>query len=180
MQSPPPLPPLPPVNLYAAPAARLEDEQVGTWVLADHGQRLGAAIIDFIAFYGVVFACGMFAAILGGSFAGVRNGESSAFVFIMIGVMGLGILAIGLVNLRLVALYGQTIGKRLLDIRMVRSDGSRLSPVRFVFARWLPLAILKSIPWLGFAIFLIDSLLIFGGDRRCLHDLIADTIVVKN
>jgi uncharacterized RDD family membrane protein YckC len=34
------------------------------------------------------------------------------------------------------------------------------------------------IPVVGRLINLVDPLLIFGKERRCLHDLIADTIVV--
>jgi hypothetical protein len=34
------------------------------------------------------------------------------------------------------------------------------------------------IPFVGKAVNLIDPLLIFGKEKRCLHDLIADTIVV--
>ena len=65
-----------------------------------------------------------------------------------------------------------------MDIRVVRVDGSRVSFARFVFLRWLPLAIVGCIPFVGGIVALIDPLLIFRESRRCLHDDIADTQVV--
>ena len=68
--------------------------------------------------------------------------------------------------------------KRALDIAIVRTDGSRMGLLRYIFIRVLPVGLLGAIPYVGWLVSLIDPLLIFGKDRRCLHDLIADTIVV--
>jgi uncharacterized RDD family membrane protein YckC len=73
---------------------------------------------------------------------------------------------------------GQTIGKRALDIAVVRSDGSPVALSRYIFLRVAPMWLLGLIPLVGRFIGLVDPLLIFGKERRCLHDLIADTIVV--
>jgi uncharacterized RDD family membrane protein YckC len=40
------------------------------------------------------------------------------------------------------------------------------------------MSLLSGIPYAGGLITLVDLLLIFGKERRCLHDLMADTIVV--
>jgi uncharacterized RDD family membrane protein YckC len=169
MQNPPPLPP---INPYAAPAARLEHYQTNTLVLADPGQRLGAAILDYLAFAAVAIAAAIFLPVIG------RNNEIAVIIGVVI--MLLTMLAILLINIRLLRLYGQTIGKRMLDIRVVRSDGGPCDVGRYIVARWLPINIIGVIPLLGPLTRLIDVLMIFGADRRCLHDLIADTIVVKN
>jgi uncharacterized RDD family membrane protein YckC len=44
--------------------------------------------------------------------------------------------------------------------------------------RWLPVFALRFIPFLGGLAGLADALVIFGSDRRCIHDYIADTIVI--
>ena len=41
------------------------------------------------------------------------------------------------------------------------------------------MALLERIPLLGIRIELVDVLFIFRNDRRCLHDLLADTRVVR-
>ena len=91
---------------------------------------------------------------------------------------GFGLLAYFVYSIALVYLYGQTFGKRMMDIRVVRVDGSRVTFARFVFLRWLPLAIVGCIPFIGGIVGLIDPLLIFRESSRCLHDDIADTRVV--
>lgn len=73
---------------------------------------------------------------------------------------------------------GWTIGKRLVGIRIVRTDGSRASPARLFWLRMFPLAFGLVIPFVGWLALLIDALFIFGAAQRCLHDLAADTIVV--
>jgi uncharacterized RDD family membrane protein YckC len=83
------------------------------------------------------------------------------------------------INFVLLYRNGQTIGKRMMNIKVVRFDGSRCALSRFIFARWLPVALMGAIPLIGYAVSLVDPLMIFRGDHRCLHDLIADTIVVK-
>ena len=172
MQQPPPLPAANP-NPYAAPTARVIDPlQTGTQELADRGTRLLAAIVDGLI-YGVLI--GVFA-VLGAMFAG---SNSSVAVPIMVVVMGFGVIALLIINCVLLHRNGQTIAKRLFKIKIVRTDGSPCSLLRVIFARWLPIAVLSVIPLIGYVVSLLNPLLIFRDDYRCLHDLIADTVVVK-
>ena len=88
------------------------------------------------------------------------------------------LLTIGAINLLLLHRSGQTIFKWLLKIRIVRYDGTEAGLSRLVFLRWLPFALCAILPCLNIAFFLCDALFIFRDDRRCLHDLLADTVVV--
>jgi uncharacterized RDD family membrane protein YckC len=62
-----------------------------------------------------------------------------------------------------------------MGIKVVRKDGSKASLGRIFFLRNVVNIILAFIPLYG----LVDALLIFGESRQCIHDKIADTIVVK-
>jgi uncharacterized RDD family membrane protein YckC len=88
---------------------------------------------------------------------------------------GVGFVAWAWITILLVARYGQTIAKRVLEIRVVRSDGSQASLGRIFWLRNVVNALLSVLPLYE----IIDSLFIFGERRQCIHDLIADTIVVK-
>jgi uncharacterized RDD family membrane protein YckC len=58
---------------------------------------------------------------------------------------------------------------------VVRSDGSPVSLGRIFWLRNVVNILLGIIPFYS----LIDSLLIFGETRQCVHDKLADTIVVR-
>jgi uncharacterized RDD family membrane protein YckC len=163
-------PPLPEHDPYAAPAARVEEPATGERVLADRLTRLLAVIVDSLL---VVVVGGL----LGWGLAAEEAGDPSGPV-----VLGAGVLAgVALLVLNLFHLHrnGQTLGKKWLGIKVVRLDGSRCGLARIVFARWLPVTLLGAIPVIGFAFALVDPLMIFRADRRCLHDLIADSTVVR-
>ena len=70
------------------------------------------------------------------------------------------------------AIWGATPGKRLLGMSIERPDGSRIGPGRAV-ARYF--AAMLSMVLLGFG-FLLAGL---RADKRALHDLICDTVVVQ-
>jgi len=91
---------------------------------------------------------------------------------------GFALLAFFVYSAVLVYRYGQTFGKRMMGIRVVRTDGGRVSFGRFIFLRWLPLAIVGFVPIINAVVGLLDPLLIFRDSRQCLHDNIADTKVV--
>lgn len=74
---------------------------------------------------------------------------------------------------------GQTIGKAILGIRIVRSDGGKPSALQLVGVRYGLFYALLIVPGAGVIALLVDTLLIFRKSRRCLHDMLADTIVVK-
>lgn len=170
-------PPLPPSNPYAAPSARIDDFHSDQLELADRLIRLVAKIIDGLIVMAVVAVIGIIAAIALPAMQKNGGGDAAAIIFGVVAVAAF--LAILIVNMVLLHRYGQTIGKRMFKIRIVRVDGSPCSLLRIIFARWLPVAILGVIPLLGYVFSLLDPLLIFRADQRCLHDLIADTIVVK-
>jgi uncharacterized RDD family membrane protein YckC len=77
------------------------------------------------------------------------------------------------------ATNSQTIGKRLLGIRIENVSGGRAPLRKIVLLRTLPFSCVANIPYFGGVLILADSLLIFRKDRRCLHDHIAGTRVVK-
>jgi uncharacterized RDD family membrane protein YckC len=79
------------------------------------------------------------------------------------------------ITTRSVVANGQTIAKRALGIKVVRTDGTPVSLSRIFWLRNVVNIVLGIVPFYG----LVDVLFIFGAGRRCLHDKIADTIVVK-
>jgi uncharacterized RDD family membrane protein YckC len=95
-----------------------------------------------------------------------------------LGIWVLGIFVFSIASLVSVYRRGQTLGKRALGIRVVRTDGSRVSFARFIFIRWLPTALLGSIPWIGRVVTIGGHLMIVRNPARCLHDDIAGTMVV--
>lgn len=77
--------------------------------------------------------------------------------------------------------YGQTIGKRLLNLRVVMTDGSPVSLGRLFFLRnVVGIGLVQSVPYVGTVLFFVDALMIFGASRRTLHDLIGGTIVIDS
>ena len=91
-------------------------------------------------------------------------------------------LAVMGVNMLWLHQRGQPIGKRVLGTRIVMLDDSPAPLWRIVALRALPVgiasAVLSLIP-LGNFIMLIDGAVIFGTERRCVHDYIAGTKVVE-
>jgi uncharacterized RDD family membrane protein YckC/predicted CoA-binding protein len=161
------------------PDIRKTDSQ--KFELASRTRRLSAVITDvIIMILPVVFIS------LTSFFVHGEEAAGIAMIFAFIGIY-LWLPAVTIINLVLLYFYGQTIGKRLLSIKIARSDGSCASLKRIILLRLLPLSLLSwllgileidAINILTNILILIDSLFIFRKDRRCLHDLIADTIVI--
>lgn len=162
----------PAANPYAAPAARVAEEQSAELVKSSRMVRLGAVLLDSAVI--VVPAIVLAVAIPGLSLQ--QPGSSGADIFF--GVLGLGILAFAAYQIYLLYKNGQTLGKKLLGIKIVRSDGSRAGLGRIIGLRYFLPGLIGAIPFVGFIFSLADPLFIFGGEKRCLHDMMADTIVV--
>jgi uncharacterized RDD family membrane protein YckC len=162
-------------NPYAPPKAEVEDiadadqpvEQAG------RGIRLGAALLDTLV--GVIVAAPILISI-------ARNPTWASDPSVLLGASAFISLAASIawiaVTIVLVKRNGQTIGKKLVGIKVVRSDGSKASLGRIFWLRNIVNAIPSAIPFLGSIYGLVDHLFIFGDKRQCLHDKIADTVVV--
>ena len=133
--------------------------------LAERGDRFAANLVDHLAIYSPLF--------MGGLLGGLLSGRGKEELFSVLGVF----LTLGVCGYQIyLAQNGQSIGKRWRGIRVVRMDGSRASLGRIVFLRnFMPAALSSFCGLVG----IVDALLIFGQDKRCLHDMIADTKVVK-
>ncbi len=158
-------------NPFAPPQAEVRDiAAAGGLELAGRGQRLVAALIDTAIYIAILFALN---ATLG---LGLFDGQSATQVVTatLLGVaMFLAVQGWPLVK------RGQTLGKIALGLRIVRPDGSRVGPGRLLGLRYGVGFVIAAVPVLGNLYGLIDALLIFRESRKCLHDNIADTIVVK-
>jgi uncharacterized RDD family membrane protein YckC len=165
-----------PQNPYAPPTAPVADVVSGTGPgeLAERASRLGAVIVDGL----IVLVAYLPAMIVGfrnfDPQRGLRNFVNNGTI--ITGCIMLVILAITCV---LVARNGQTIGKRLIGIKVVRSNGEKASFWRIFLLRNVVNAIPSLIPFVGYVYGLVDTLFIFTESRQCLHDKIADTVVVK-
>ncbi|MEK7389867.1 MAG: RDD family protein [Elusimicrobiota bacterium] len=74
---------------------------------------------------------------------------------------------------------GQTLGKKVLKIRIVKaSDQSNGGFVTNVLMRSVLSGAIRLVPIVGTIFSIADILFIFRADRRCLHDHIAGTCVV--
>lgn len=79
------------------------------------------------------------------------------------------------------ARWGQTIGKRICRVRVVRRDGRRGVGTATAAVRWLVSGAAPSVPWVGGLFGILDGLWLLWDRpwRQCLHDKAAATIVVR-
>jgi uncharacterized RDD family membrane protein YckC len=132
--------------------------------------RFAAAVLD-ILFCVCAVGPGWLTALLRND--GMRPGETSFAVFIG------GILIWQGVQTVLISLRGQSIGKYVFGLRIVRVDGARVGFVRGVLLRAWPIQLATQIPTLGYLIALGDALSVFRPSYRCLHDELAGTTVIE-
>ena len=159
-------------NPYAPPRAKVSDvaEDTEDLELAGRAVRLGAAILDGLVMAVLVvlpFAIGF-------AIAGTNPDGTPRFpgVAVLIGLIGFVVWL--WFTILYVARNGQTIAKKWLGIKVVRTDGSPASLGRIFWLRNFVNGLLGIIPFYSW----IDPLLIFSDSRQCVHDKIADTIVV--
>ncbi|HEY3517394.1 MAG TPA: RDD family protein [Gammaproteobacteria bacterium] len=143
--------------------------------LAGRGSRLLAWFLDGVIASLMVWVPALIVAAATGVFTQPSDRFAFGLLTLPLFLAALGFIAWAWITLLLVARYGQTMAKRLLEIRVVRSDGSDASLGRIFWLRNVVNGLLAVIPLYG----LVDLLFIFGERRQTIHDLIADTIVVR-
>lgn len=144
------MPPTMPPPVMAPPAATRSG-----FVDAQRGNRLLASIIDtacFVVMYLIAYAI-------------------NEPLFVVFGIAGL----VGY-QMYLLTTLGQTIGKKAMNIKIVKTDTEENGGfVTNVLIRGILNGIIGFVPFYA----LVDILFIFREDRRCIHDLIASTRVVE-
>jgi uncharacterized RDD family membrane protein YckC len=75
---------------------------------------------------------------------------------------------------------GQTIGKKLLGIKIVRKDGSLADRHHILTKRIAPVGIAAVVPYIGPLALILDALCIFRPGFNTLHDDYADTKVIMS
>jgi uncharacterized RDD family membrane protein YckC len=174
-----------PANNYAPPKSEVADVVTDDDIKASRGSRLGASIIDSLIIFAPMIPAYAHAIPLIAR-AGPAAQRSTFAVWGAIASTGgwfyLGLLwavCILAVNSLLAYRNGQSIAKKWLGIKDVRTDGSRVSFARIFWLRNVLNTCFSFIPLVGGFYGLIDALFIFGSAKRCVHDYIADTIVVR-
>ena len=173
-------------NPYAPPQAEVRDAPAApptVGPLATTTLRLAGAMVDSVASAVFVVPFLLFT----GDWTAAISGELSY------GTISLGSFAsFAAMQGYLLATRGQTIGKCLVDTRIVRADNdevptlARTLGLRYGTVALGPVATLAVfvldgvIPYVLIVFGSIDAACIFRRDRRCLHDLIAGTKVVAN
>jgi uncharacterized RDD family membrane protein YckC len=165
-------------NPYAPPKAAVRDvpDADSAGEHASRLTRLIAVILD-----GLIMALFIYTPLLMGGVLKARGGKIDASSFLGVGslIAVIGLIVWIVLTVRFVSANGQSIGKRLLGIKVVRADGSHATLGRIFWLRNVVNGVPGLIPLVGGIYGLVDCLLIFGEPRQCLHDKIADTIVIK-
>ncbi len=175
---------MPEINPYASS----EDDEIvqdgiaGEYELASPWVRLGAVMLDGLILSipsGIVIGLMLFVVfkikIVNGALTSMEDQLTvSATVGLTVFVFYF------LFNGYLLARKGQTLGKMLCEIRIIKDDGSTPSLIDSFLKRYVLNSILQGIPLIGIVYSMIDTFLIFRESRKCLHDDIAGTIVIQD
>ena len=140
------------------------------FILASRMKRLFARLLD------VVF--GVIAALIPGFVLTFLSGGSFDPEPFLLGAV-VGIISFVIYQWYLLATTEQTIGKKYLKIKIVKNDGEKAGFfVNVVLREWV-MTLIGIFPAIGGIIQLVDILFIFRDDRKCIHDLIAGTVVIS-
>ncbi len=179
-------------NPYEAPKSDIGffdqiDAQNLSQKYASRGSRFGAAILDtiflIIPLFILFFAFGLVDFLATGdtdsTFLDLMfDTQSNLFMEMFISLafaFGLFVLVQGY----FIYTSSQTLGKKILGMKVVDLEGKPVSGNHYLFLRYLPMTTASYLPLIGGIIAIINCLMIFRADHNCLHDDIAKTRVIK-
>jgi uncharacterized RDD family membrane protein YckC len=165
-------------NPYEPPASDLEPapkpEVVAGAAIASRTQRYFAAMVDGLLQLAVVLPIQLFFH----AWDGFPNASFTAVQQLVWGVVNFVVYL--LLDGYFLSQSSQTIGKKLLGLQIVDANSGAPKPAsKIVVWRSLPISLAALLPKIGVFFTLIDLLFIFGSRRQCVHDIIANTKVVK-
>jgi len=141
--------------------------------LASRWQRLWASILDTITLMVVTLPIMYFT----GIFDLLAEGKQPSLVY-SLGIALAGIAFFVLINYKSLITNGQTIGKKVLGIKIVDLNNT-LPTGKILLTRYVAYFGFAQIPIAGSLINIINILFVFGKEKRCGHDYIAKTKVIK-
>ncbi|MCG7499219.1 RDD family protein [Vibrio sp. Of7-15] len=144
--------------------------------LASRWSRLSAALIDMII--SLIFLLPLI--YFTGGFDGFFQNPPVAMPLsyqILLSILSIGLYCA--INWSLLAKKGQTVGKNVMDMRIVNLDGTQPSRTDILVKRYAPYVLIPYIPFIGTIVSFIGIAMIFGKQKRCLHERIAGTKVIK-
>ena len=150
-----------------------ETRAVRPVVLSLRVDRLLATIMDIVIGLAVTVPVSLYT----GAYDAVFHGQALTWsLYLEITLIGWGWYF--LVNSYWLIKYGQTVGKRLLGIRICDFQTDAVPPFWRLLVRVAVPSFAARAGLIGSLFDLVDILFIFGKNRRCIHDLIAGTRVV--
>ncbi|WP_225748175.1 RDD family protein [Eikenella sp. Marseille-P7795] len=169
---------------YAATALEHDADEMEV-ELASPWQRIGARIVDVLPFVCILVLASILLPLLAAS--GVGKGGVIALAVIAIGAF-FGLL---IYNLVIMMRDGQSIGKKLVGIRVITEDGDNPGFVKYVLVREFAYNMiftiiglfsenLGNLLTLVATIVCIVMLFMESRNRQTLQDLLAKTLVIKN
>ncbi len=167
-------------NPYAPPKfvdLAVRDHDLQGFQLAVRSTRFAAWFVDQLLVN--VFVVGIL--LLVGWWPLPPSWEPNYGIWFVVAGYVLSVLGFLLINGYSLKKSGQTIGKKRNGIRISDLQGNVPGFTKLILLRYLPLSLFSAISFPIYApvVSLLDALFIFRGDRRCLHDLLAGTRVVK-
>lgn len=187
-------------NPYATPTAQLRTSNDSSEIqLATRGRRLGAWLLDGLIFFIIFYflAIIIFLFVMGAQGTDIDNTavelneflNPSDFSLTSINLLDVYmylqiLIALGmytLINGYLLHKRGQSLGKMMLNISIRDKDSMEVPPLsRILLKRYL---IIDAVQLINVPLFLIvelvDMLSIFRQDKRMVHDMLANTVVIQ-
>lgn len=135
-------------------------------ILASRGNRFAGSVVDGLLYF--------VALIPGIALAAGTNDDALIGLSVIVPM-----LMLACVQWYLIATTGQSLAKRWLGMKIIKTSGEDVDFVSGVLLRSWVVGFINLIPVVGSIFPLLDALFIFGDEHRTLHDMIAGTKVIS-
>lgn len=143
-----------------------------TYALASRWSRVGASLIDALTIIPITLPLMYFT----GAFENMSEGVQPSISY-SLAITLVGIILFLMIHGYFLCRDGQTLGKKVLNIKIVTLDG-HLPSIATLAKRYGFYWVVPSIPVIGGLLNLVNLLFIFSKSRRCIHDHFGGTKVV--
>jgi len=161
-------------DVYAPPQSDIDVAPKSQEILASRWERLWASLIDTVIQMVVIIPVMYYT----GFFQQIMKGHEPSLQY-NLAIAGVGLITFIVFHIKFLISSGQTIGKKILGIKIVDLHGQLPSIKTNLPIRYAVFFIPAQIPIIGQLLSIINILFIFGKEKRCLHDYAAGTKVVE-